>query len=528
MATFDLLIQGGQVVDGTGAPSRRADVATQGDRIAAVGDLAGAEAARWLDASGLTVGPGLFDTHTHDDGVLLAQPDDAVKLRQGVTTTIAGNCGFSLFPCPPNARPLLEAQVAGLLGQIDLDQCVDYGRMRRQVERQGLAHNAAFLVGHGALRTAVLGHERRPPTSDEQARMEALLAEQLDQGALGLSYGLIYPPGAYAATAELVGLARVVGQRGGICAAHIRNESHHLLDAVAEIVQVAEQGEAPLVLSHHKASGRANWGKVVESLALVDAARARGVRLALDVYPYTAGSTNLNALLPPWMHEGGIAALVERLKDPAVRARLQREFAEGEDWENFGKLAGWDKVVVAGVQHNPAIEGQSIAAIAAARGGDPLTTVCDLLVEENGVGVMIIFIMTEADVATVLRHPRAMVGSDGIPGGRRPHPRLYGTFPRILAKYVREDGVLTLEQAIHKMSGLPAEVFGFQDRGTIAPGQAADLVLFDPATVRDTATYDDPRRFPEGIPAVVVNGALAVAAGEPTGVRPGRLLGRAG
>lgn len=490
---FETVIRGGCVIDGSGAPARRADVAIADGRIAAVGEVAG-EARRVIDATGLVVAPGFIDVHAHDDVALLTRPGLDFKAAQGVTTVICGNCGAGAAPANERLEQFYRLGLEGILGPVSAFTWRSLGEFYQAVRAARPAVNAAFLVPHGALRVAAMGWERRPPSAEELAAMKAQLEEGLAAGAVGLSTGLIYRPGAYAETEELIELARVVGRYGGVYASHIRDEGARLLDAVREAIRIGEEAGVPVEISHHKASGRANWGRTRASLEVIDGARARGVDVGIDAYPYTAASTALAALV--------------------VGGRLASEMAAEE-------------ILIASVKHQHEYEGKRLSEIAALLDLPPEEAARRLLRDEENAVVAVMFIMEEGDVRRVLAHPTCVVGSDGIPSpAGKPHPRLYGTFPRVLGRYVREEGLLSLEEAVRRMTALPAQRFGLADRGEVRAGCWADLVAFDPARIADTATYEEPRRYPEGIAWVLVNGGVVVEGGAPRDEAAGRVLPR--
>jgi N-acyl-D-amino-acid deacylase len=441
---------------------------------------------------------------------------------------VIGNCGMSV-------APLTDAMLADETKAFA--RWTDYtpgwrtmGEYLRTLDDQGVGINVAALVGHGTVRRAVMGYAMRAPTADELAEMRRLVAGAVKDGAVGMATGLIYPPGTYSQTDELVELSRPVAEAGGIYASHMRNEGRGLLDATAEAIRIGRESGTSVQISHHKASSPSAWGLVNQSLPMIDQANAEGVRVDFDQYPYTASSTGLGAVLPTWAHEGGWPALERRLRDREQRQRIADETV-AERRKAFAEGLGWDGVLIASHRQEPAVEGRTVANIAAERGADPIETVFDLLQSGQGDVGAIYFSMCEEDVRTVMRHPRMMVGSDSAssaPYGPlqqgKPHPRGYGTFVRILGHYVRDEGVLTWEEAIHKAAYRGAAKLGLQDRGAIRVGNYADLVLFDPATVGEQATYTDPHRFPTGVSHVVVNGTLVVADGEHTGALPGRVL----
>ncbi len=457
---LDLKITGGQLIDGTGAPARRGDVGVTGDAITAVGDLSREPAGRTIDASGRTVTPGFIDMHSHSDWRLWDNRRAESKIRQGVTTEVVGNCGFSPAPVSDQFRPEMKGFALYLPAGMDF-AWKSVREYLARYEGEGVALNVAQLIGHGTLRLAAMGFARRPPTATEQATMERMMDEAMADGAYGLATGLIYAPGSYAATEEIIG-----------------GEGATLLDAVAEAIRVGREGGLPAQVSHVKAAGRPNWGKVADALALIDTARAQGQDVMGDVYPYTASSTTLRTLLPDWVLESGIDAMLKRLADPGTRERIRRELTGGG--ETLLRGLDWSDIMVAYSPSRPDAQGRRIAEIAAARNQDPLDAAIELIVAEQGKGYMILFQLDEADLRRALVHPHVMVGSDG--------------------------------------SSLVAE-------GPLAVGAKADVVVFDPATVADRATYEDPHQYAAGVGDVVVNGRVVIAGGQHTGALPGRVLG---
>jgi N-acyl-D-amino-acid deacylase len=525
---LDLKITGGQLIDGTGAPARAGDVGVIGDTITAVGDLSAEPAGRGIDAAGRVVAPGFIDMHSHSDWRLWDNRRAESKIRQGVTTEVVGNCGFSPAPVSDVFRDEMRGFALYLPSGMDFSW-TSVREFLARYEGEGVALNVVQLVGHGTLRLAAMGFARRPPTAQEQAAMERMMDDAMADGAYGLATGLIYAPGSYAATEEIVAIARrAVGPRA-FYASHIRGEGATLLDAVAEAIRVGREGGVPVQVSHVKAAGRPNWGRVAEALALIDAARAEGLDVMGDVYPYTASSTTLRTLLPDWVLEGGIDAMLKRLAEPATRDRIRKEMTGGG--ETLLRGLDWADIMVAYSPSRPDAQGRRIAEIAAARNVDPLNVAVELIVAEQGKGYMILFQLDEADLRRALTHPYVMVGSDGSAlatdgplATGKPHPRSYGTFPRVLGRYARDERVLTLENAVWKMTGLPARRLGLRDRGVLAAGAKADVVVLDPVTVADRATYEDPHRYAAGIGHVVVNGRVVIADGEHTGALPGRVL----
>ncbi|MGH2351750.1 MAG: N-acyl-D-amino-acid deacylase family protein, partial [Chloroflexota bacterium] len=497
---MDVVLAGGLVVDGSGAPAYRADVGIDGGRITAIGDLAAAEAAVRLDAMGCVVAPGFVDPHTHSDLALLLNPEAHSKIRQGVTTEVIGNCGSSPAPLVgPHAADIRSRSGGAAQWQPDWDWQT-YGDYLDRLRAARPSLNVVPLAGHVTLRSAAMGFDYRPPSPEELTRMQELLDEALDAGAFGMSSGLMSPPSSYADTEELVALAGTLRRHEAFYFSHIRGEGNTLFRATAEAIEVGERAGVPVQIAHHKAAFRPNWGRMPQVTQLSEWAVDRGVDVRFDVYPYTAGSAGLTQLLPDWAHEGGRQTMLGRLRDPATRARLREEILA------FGRE--WDRTYVTTVQSeaNRPLEGKTLAEIGEQRRMEPVEVLFDLLLEEEGRAGMLHFIMDEADVEHVIRHPLSMFGSDGsslrpdgLLGRGKPHPRSYGCFPRVLAHYVRERKLLSLEEAVRKMTGAPAARLRLKDKGLVRWGVDADLVVFDPATVRDTATYAEPHQYAEGI-----------------------------
>jgi len=518
---FDIIIKGGQVVDGSGAPPVQANVGIRDSRIEAVGIFDG-ETARTIDAAGLIVAPGFIDMHSHSDFPLLVNPRAESKIRQGVTTEVIGNCGASAAPVKEERLDLLKEQVD--LDSLELEwDWLTMGEYLTRLKEQGIALNVVPLIGHGTIRAAVMGFDDCAPTEVELVAMKELIAQAMEEGAWGLSTGLIYAPSFYANTEELIELSRVIAECGGIYSSHIRGEGKTLLDAVSEAIGIGREAGVPVQISHHKATGRENWGNVTRSLALIDRARESGLDVTADQYPYIAASNALSDSLPGWMHVGGKEKLLTRLRDPVVRKRLRQEMA---------KPAGyWENIKIAYCKINKDYEGMSVQELADLRGSDPPEAVFELLVKEEATVRIVHFAMSEGDVHTVMQHPAVMIGSDGsalatsgVLYRGKPHPRNYGTFPRVLGKYVRQEKVLPLTEAVRKMTSAPAEKLGMKDRGRIAEGMWGDITVFDPQTVCDRATYVDPHRYPDGIEYVLVNGTVVIELGEHTGRLAGRVL----
>jgi len=505
---YDILITGGRVLDGAGNPWVAANLAIKGDRIVRIGRFT-APAARVIDATGLYVAPGFIDIMDQSGAVLRRDGTAQSKVRQGVTTAIAGEGGT---PVPP-------ADLDGYFATL---------------EKQGISLNFGTFVSAAQARTAILQSANRDPSREELDRMKAIVEAGMQHGALGLTTALIYPPESYSKTPELVELAKVAARYGGIYASHVRDEGLGVLDAIGEAIEIGEKAGLPVEIFHLKVAHRAGWKTMLPKIdALVRAARARGVDVTADQYPYTASSTGLEACIPAWAAEGGAAERNKRLKDPAVRARIRNEMAHGAPgWFNrIDAVGSWKNIVIAsmppgGDQH---YVGLSIDAIARERQQPPEDTVMDLVSQATGGINALYFMMSEDDVRTAMTYPWVSVGSDAAAGSietaqGRGHPRQYGTFARIIARYVREAKVLTLENAIRRMTSLPATKLHLGGRGVLTEGSFADLVMFDYERIEDTATYEAPHQYPKGIPYVLVNGQLVVDNGQHTGARPGRVI----
>lgn len=517
---FDLVVKGGRIIDGTGNPWYSADIAITGGKITEIGKIKG-EAELIIDASRLVVSPGFIDAHSHSDLMLMAEPEARQKIMQGVTTEVIGQDGLGEAPVIDDLIDDWRRYLSGLNGDPEIEWgWRGFGEYLDAIEEARPSVNVVALIGHGNLRLVTIGMENRDPTATELAEMKQVLSRSMREGACGLSTGLIYPPCVYADTEELTELCRVVSAHGGIFVVHMRNEGDRLLESIEEVERIGIDSGVPVHISHFKASGERNWGKVVEALNALEEARGEGVDVTVDQYPYVAGSTFLSSLLPTWMHEGGVEKMLERLRDSDIRKKV------AEDMRGSGRGSGWGwgNILVTSVktEGNRGSEGKTLEEIARARGGTPLEALFDLILEEDNAVTMVSFSMSEDDVRTVMRSPLQMVCTDGIVLGK-PHPRAYGSFPRVVGRYVRE-GVLRLEQAVRKTTSMPAQRFDLHYRGILRPGMCADVAIFDPKTIVDTATYDDPIQFPEGIEYVIVNGEITVEGGEHTGVRAGKIL----
>lgn len=524
---FDVLIVGGRVFDGTGNPWFYADIGISRDKIVFIGKVEKADAKITINASGLAVSPGFIDMHSHSDLELLVDGRAISKVHQGVTLEVVGNCGSSAAPLNDFLKAHMEKFV---LPEFDWQIKLDWSTMREyfdKLEKNGISVNVVSYVGHSTIRAYVMDFERREPSKTELEEMKKLVAEAMMDGAVGLSTGLIYPPSCYAKTDEIIELAKVVAKYGGIYASHIRGEGATLLEAVKEAIRIGEEAKIPVQISHFKASGKLNWGKVKDAAKIIEEARDRGVDVTADQYPYIASSTSLSALLPDWAHEGGAEKLLERLRDPEnlakIKAHLEGYLKREPDY--------WDRIMISYLEKNRQFLGKTINEISKDLGLNPVDTVIKLLLDEECRVSHISFGMCEEDVEFVMKIPWVMVGSDGsavapdgVLGKGKPHPRYYGTFPRVLGLYSRERKVISLEQAIRKMTYLPAWRLGFRDRGIIREGAYADIVVFDPKIVLDKATFTDPHQIPIGIIHVIVNGKPVIYEGKHTGEKPGRVL----
>ena len=503
----EFALSNGTVVDGTGSDGFEADVVVTGDRLRVVARGSATGVAR-VDVSGLVVAPGFIDTHSHADAESLLGDDQvhASRIVQGVTTEVVGNCGLSAFPVDGDGD--LARQFMAIVFGPHVATYPTLDAFAEVVESAGLASNIAPLVGHGTLRAMTLGYENREPSTEELGRMQGALTEALAAGAFGLSTGLCYTPATYAQPAEVQALATIVADFGGVYATHIRNETDLTVESLTEALDVARATGVDLHISHLKAAGRPQWGSSPAVLALLEKARADGISVSADVYPYTAASTSLHSLLPPWTAEGGIDVMTANLADPHWRNRVHEGLSDGvPGWQNLGSAAGWDNVFLATASGRPEWEGMSIASLAA-DGDRPVDTIARVLTENTGNVVVVIEAMQHEDMVAFLAWPNTVVGSDGIPLPGKPHPRLTGTFPRVVGRF--RDAVGSLESAVHRMTGASADRFHIPDRGVIADGMVADLVVFDPSTITDRSTYVDPWARPDGVAHVIVGGKAAV------------------
>jgi N-acyl-D-aspartate/D-glutamate deacylase len=533
MSDVDLVVRGGMVYDGTGRPPEVADVAIRGDRITTVGDVGRFAAPHVIDADGLAVAPGFINMMSWSNESLIEDGASQSEIRQGVTLEVMGE-GWSMGPLTDEMKAEVERRGAG-------NPLVEYsvewttlGEYLGWLERRGVSPNVASFVGASTVRIHAMGYEARPATEEELGRMRELVREAMAEGALGVASALIYPPATFSTTEELVALAGVAAEFGGMYASHIRSEGAALIEAVEELLEIARLANVRAEIYHLKASGRTNWSKMDGAIEMIEAARATGHAVTADAYPYTFSGTGLDACVPPWAHEGGFDVFLTRLRDPATRARiLEGMRSSSSEWENPFLETAPDAIVVTGFRQDALrhLTGMTLAEVASLRGTTPEETVLDLLVEDdNNVGALY-FAMAENDVRKVLSLPWVSFCSDeesqapeGIFLKADPHPRAYGAFARVLGTYVRDERILPLEEAIRRMTTLPAENLRLDGRGMLREGAYADVVVFDPVEVRDHATPDDPHRYSTGVRHVLVNGTPVISEGEHTGARPGRFV----
>jgi N-acyl-D-amino-acid deacylase len=526
---FDLIIRNGNLVDGSGELWFPGDVAMKNDEIVKVGRLEQDElsAKRTIDASGLTVAPGFIDIHSHSDFTLLVDGTAQSKIRQGVTTEVLGEADSA---GPLQGKAKLDLAEYGLHADWKT-----LGEYFARLQKSGISVNVASYVGATQIRSCVMGEESRVPTPEETQKMKELATQAMKDGAMGLSSSLIVPPDTYLDTRQLIDLASAVKPFGGIYSTHIRSEGEGILNAIREANTIGEQAQVPVDIIHLKIADQRLWGKMKEVCDLIADGQDKGLRVTANQYPYVAGQNNLVALIPPWAMEGGRAKMVERLGDPSLRARMRKDILKGvPGWfDHYLAMKGWESCVVASVkaEKNKVHEGKSIAQISQTLHKEPTDVVFDLLKEEEGSVPAVYFLMSEDDVRTAMQVPWVSIGSDGtavrpegILGRGKPHPRWYGTFPRVLGKYVREEKVLSLEEAIKKMTSLNAEKLGLQDRGLLRAGKKADITIFNAHRVIDKATFENPHQYPEGIEYVIVNGTIVVDRGQHSGLKPGRVL----
>jgi N-acyl-D-aspartate/D-glutamate deacylase len=510
---FDLLLRGGRVVDGTGNPSFLGDVAIKDGRVAGLGRLGSASAARIIDASGLVVAPGFIDIHNHSDDTIVEDGDAPSMVRQGVTTMIFGESG--------SAAPT--------------ERWKDFSAYFGELQRRGIATNVGSYIGSGLVWTTVRGSRPGPATPDERTRMQAIVRQAMEQGALGVASSLSGPPGVWIDTDSLVAMCEVAGKYGGGYATHMRTEGSGVFQATAEAIEIGRRAHVPVDILHLKIADHKLWGQMPKLVAQIEQARARGIQVQANLYPYRAGQNNLASIIPPWAHEGGSAMMVRRLQDRSLRGRLEREILNGipgSDWYNhYTATGGWDGMLLVSLR-NPEykrFQGKRMSEVIRTLGRPPVDVLFQLLIANGGSVGTIFFHHSEADMRYALKQPFVSIGSDGTAvnaekATSHPHPRYYGTFPRVLGRYVREEKVLSLEEAVRKMTSANAAKIGIYDRGLLRPGQWADVTVFDPAAIIDRATFEKPHQYAAGVEYVIVNGKLVLDLGRPTGARPGTIV----
>lgn len=527
MQEFDLVIKGGWIIDGLGNEKIAGDIGINGEFIEYIGKIPASKGRSVIDAEGLTISPGFIDAHDHTDVGLLVNPRAESHVHQGITALVSGNCGSSPFPVPES---LYEKTRENLKSTYDIQlSWRDIDGFFSALEKKGTAINYSTFLGHGTLRGAVMGFNDEPPEEKELLKMQSLIKENIRSGALGLSSGLEYAPGSYSETSELISLGKAVGEAGGLYATHMRDEGDHLLEALQEAITIARESGVMLQISHFKCAYPRNWGKLDKAFEKVEQAENQGIKIFCDRYPYTAGATGLSPFnFPLWSKQGTTEDFLKRLKDPSLEPKFRAHLKEREN-----KIGSWDKVLISSVatEKNRRFEGKSIQECMQMTGKDAFEFMRDLLIQEKDQVGQVIFMMSEDNLKKVLAHPLVGVGCDssalapyGKLGRGKPHPRGYGTFPRVLGKYVRNQGIIPLTEMIKKMTSIPAKRFGFQKRGSIKKGNFADVVIFDEKKVIDKATYENPHQYPEGIDYVVVNGKVVIDRGEHTGKLPGKIL----
>jgi N-acyl-D-amino-acid deacylase len=529
--TWEILIRRGNLIDGSGSPGTIGDIGISAGRIAALGPCVDGDAVKVIDADGLAVTPGFIDIKTHSDFVLPINPKAESKVRQGVTTEVIGHCGFSVAPVLPGKTQLLADYLSGGAPWLPFRE-MSFAEYLDTFP--AVAVNAGMLVGHNTLRLMVMGLEDRSPTEAELGQMIAMLEDGLRAGALGMSSGLFTPPGSFAKPDEMAALCAVLKRHNAAYFTHIRDESDKVTDGVEEAIAIARTCGIHVEIVHLKCSGIDNWGKAGEILDRIAAAREQGCDIDCDAYPYDAGANPLKNLLPPWVQIAGNEAMLARLALPEVRVRIAAEIAD-RGLNNWGRIPSWEAVQISVSPRLPDTAGKTVAALAKARGCDPIDQICDHLIADSGATRVLITSISEDDIRTIIRSPTALVGSDGncvatygIVSQGMPHPRFYGTFPRVIGYYVHDERLIPLEQAIYKMTGGSAKALRLRDRGLLKEGYRADIAIFDPSDFRDEATYSNPHRYPSGArTTVIVNGIAVVENAAHTGATPGTVLRRA-
>ncbi len=523
---LDLVIKGGRVFDGLGNEPVETDIGIKDGLIKEMGNIPAARSISVVEADGLAVCPGFVDAHDHTDVQLLVNPKAESSIRQGITTLVSGNCGSSPFPVADEILEEIKENLNDIYG-LELTWR-DIDGFYSKLEQAGIALNYSSLVGHGTIRGAAMGFNNRPPTGEELEKMKTMVADNIDKGAVGISTGLVYEPGSFADPDEVTELCTVAARHGGIYATHMRNEGDTLIESLDETIETARRAGIPLQIAHFKVAYPRNWDKIDAALKKVEEAKQEGIEIFCDRYPYIAGSTGLSYYFPQWVKEGTTEEFIARLQDPSLESRIREAVAEDEK-----KLGSWDKVLIASVvtEKNKPCQGKSVLENANDAGKKPYEFMRDLIVEEKNRVGMVTFMMSEENTKRILAHPLVGIGTDGsavapygVLGEDNPHPRLYGTFPRVLGKYVREEKIAPMQEMVKKMTSIPARRFGFEKRGVLEPDHFADIVIFNENNVIDKATWTDPHQYSVGIEYVLVNGQVVIERGEHTGALPGKVL----
>ncbi len=525
----DILIKHGTVIDGSSSPGYRADVVIEGGRITMIGSMEYVSARDEIDARGLVVCPGFVDMHSHADESLVVNPTADSMVHQGITTAVVGMCGGTLAPLLPETRETMLGTRSAQHPEVDWEAITTFSSCLNLYRSTGISLNIVPMVGQGTIRGAVMGYSPDAATPEQIREMQHEVDLAMDAGAWGVSSGLIYPPSSYASTEELIEVVRPAGARRGYYFTHMRNEAMYLLESIKEAIRIGKETGTSVQIAHYKAVGPANWHLSAPGLALIDEARAEGLDITMDMYPYLASSSPLTSLLPGWAQAGGKDETIMRLADPRTRQEMRADMLK----PSHPRSMDFDQIMIAKSHSRPELSGRYIGEMAREAGKDPFDWLFDTLIDTGLDPSMVGFAMSEENRRNELRHPQMMIGCDGYGlsttgplSTGTPHPRNYGTFPRVLAHYVREEQVLTLEEAIHKMCGLPAKKLRWKDRGLLREGYRADVTVFDPETVQDTATFTNPHQYPVGIPHVIVNGKWVIRDGKHTGGRPGMVLSR--
>ncbi|HHZ01311.1 MAG TPA: D-aminoacylase [Tissierellia bacterium] len=531
MSTYDIILKNARIVDGTGCPWYRGDVCIKDGKINFIGKIDDdVNGIKVIDVSDNVLSPGFIDIHCHYDLSLLSDPITLTAVNQGITTSVISHCGLSPAPIREDKIDLIDKYVGYIKAGVDVKwDWRTFGEYLNKLEKVNLGMNIAAFVGQGTIRLNVMGYDSRVPNSSEIKEMIYLAEEAMDDGAFGISTGLIYPPGVYSDFNEIVEITKVARKYNGVYLSHMRSETNNVVDAVKETIAIAEKANVPGQVGHHKACGKNNWGIVTETMELLEKAREKGIDMTVDQYPYNSASSTLRAILPPWAQTGGVEKTIKRLEDPILRKKIVKEVELNEGYENFYRHSGGpDGVVIVYTPETPEYEGKKLSEISALIGKDPVELALDIIILNKGKDLCCFIMMNEDDIKYIMKHPFVMIGSDSIPSayGAKGHPRTSGTFPRVLGKYVREEKVISLEEAIRKMTSLPASRLNMQNKGLIKEGMDADIVIFNPDKIIDKSDFMDPFRKPEGIDYVIVNGKITIEKGQFTGELAGKVIRR--